>query len=102
MFSLEISQEANDAILIALYLVGVVLRVFWPYVLKYLKDGTKFDVRYVIGEFLVSLTGLIVIFAGKDFLPALGLLGFFGAFAAGFGAVDFGRNLQKTVDATRS
>jgi hypothetical protein len=91
------SPEAEVALLVGLYILGVVLRVFWPYFLAYLQTGESFDVNYVIGQVIAAIIALFGVLAAKEFVAELGALGFFGAFVAGYGAASIGRDGQKTA-----
>lgn len=79
------------------YVLGVLLRVFWPYLLAYLQEGATFDARYVIGQAVTALIGLIPILAAQDFLEQLSALGWLAAFGMGFGFAAIGREAQKSV-----
>lgn len=98
----QLTPEAVTAFLVLAYLVGVSVRVIWPYALAYFQDGTPFNGRMIVGQILAALIGLLGIIAADDFVASLGLIGFFGSFVAGFGAASVGRNTQKTVDAVRA
>jgi len=101
MFGLDLSPEVTKVLLVVAYLIGVSLRVFWPYLLAYLQDGVKFDWKFVVGQLIGAVIGLFGVMSGAEFLGDLGTLGFFGAMVAGFGAAAIGRESQKSVDAAR-
>ena len=79
------------------YVLGAMLRVFWPYLLAYLQEGVAFDWRYVIGQAVTALIGLIPILAAQEFLEQLSALGWLAAFGMGFGFAAIGREAQKSV-----
>lgn len=95
----QFTLEMKEGLLVATYLLGVAIRVIWPYALKYFREGATFNWRMITGEILAAVIGLFGILAAPDFIIELGLLGYFGAFVAGFGAAALGRNSQKTIDA---
>lgn len=99
--NLQINPEAEAGFLVLLYLAGVAVRVIWPYALAFFSEGTKFDWRMITGQILAAVIGLFGVLAAPDFLSQLGVVGYFGAFVAGFGAAAIGRNGQKTIDAAR-
>ena len=88
---LGLTPGAMNAILVVSYLLGVALRVFWPYYLKYLETGEKFDVNFIIGQLITAVIGLFTVMSQAGFISELGLLGFFGAFVSGYGATSIGR-----------
>lgn len=91
-------SEVNPVVwAVIAYVSGALLRVFWPYVLAYLQEGAKFDVRYVIGQAVTALIGLIPILAAQEFLEQLSALGWLAAFGMGFGFAAIGREAQKSV-----
>lgn len=92
-----LSPAAENGLLIGLYVFGVALRIFWPYILAYLEEGVKFDIKYVFGQFIGAIIGLLGVLAGKEFLADLGAVGFVGAVVAGYGAASIGRDGQKTA-----
>ena len=93
--------EAETALFVGLNILGVALRVFWPYFLAYLQDGASFDPKFVIGQLLAALIALFGVMAAKDFAAELGTVGYFGALVAGYGAASIGRDGQKTAGRIR-
>ena len=93
----QLTPEAITALLVVAYLLGVALRIIWPFALAYFRDGAKFDVNYIIGQVIAAIIGLFGVMASADFVQSLGAVGFFGAFVAGYGAASIGRESQKTV-----
>jgi len=74
------------------YVLGAMLRL-----LAYLQEGVAFDWRYVIGQAVTALIGLIPILAAQEFLEQLSALGWLAAFGMGFGFAAMGREAQKSV-----
>lgn len=99
---MELTAIQQQAILVAFYLAGVVLRVIWPYALAWIQDRRPFDYRFAIGQVLVALLALLPTFAAADFLIALGALGYLGAMLAGYGAAAVGRSTQRTYDTVKA
>ena len=97
----QFTPEMQSALLVVSYLLGVIIRVVWPYALKYFREGALFNWNMITGEILAAIIGLFGVLAAPDFIMELGPLGYFGAFVAGFGAAALGRNGQKTIDAAR-
>lgn len=83
------------------YVLGAVGRVLWPYLTAYLKDGVKFDPKYVTGQLLGALGGLVPVLALSGFIDQLPALGFLGAMWLGYGASDAGREAQKMLTVLR-
>ena len=93
----------NETVLrIGLYIGGWGLSIAWPFLLKVLTDGAKFDWRLVSGRLLVGFVGLLTFLAGDAAIAQLGALSFLAAFLAGFGASSFGNNVRRSVDARRA
>lgn len=84
------------------YILGVGLRVMWPYLMAYLQDGVAFDVRYVVSQIVSALIGVVPILAFSDLVEQLSALGWLAAFGMGYGWAELGREAQKTVKALRT
>ena len=96
------TEQQLQALLVASYLAGVVLRVTWPYLLAWIQDRIPFDYRHAIGQVLVALLALLPTMAASSFLIELGAVGFAGAALAGYGAAAVGRSAQRTTTVVRS
>ncbi len=92
-----LTPEAVNGLLVLAYLGGVSLRVAWPFLLAYFQTGASFDWHYVIGQFVLSVVGLLGVIASSSFLGDLGAVGYAGAIVAGYGAASIGRESQKTA-----
>ena len=85
------------------YIIGVVLSVLVPYLLKWLEDKTiKFDWRYIIGRLLVAALALVPVLASPGFIETLSsllvslhpLTFFFSLLSMGWGASEIGWKAQ--------
>jgi|32_taG_2_1085360.scaffolds.fasta_scaffold00143_65 nitrate/nitrite transporter NarK len=99
---INLTPEQVKILSIAAYWVGSLARILWPYLLKRIEEGTKFDWRYVTGQAVTSIGVFILALVSQDFVEHLGSLGIVGGLLAGFAAASVGRNGQKTVDVARS
>ncbi len=97
----ELTPEATIVLTFVLFWIGSLTRMFFPYVLKRVEDGAKFDWRYLIGQALASGGVFVLALLSQEFVESIGSLGLFGGLLAGFGAASIGRNGQKTVDVAR-
>jgi len=97
----ELTPEATIVLTFVLFWIGSLTRMFFPYVLKRVEDGAKFDWRYLIGQALTSGGVFVLALLSQEFVESIGSLGLFGGLLAGFGAASIGRNGQKTVDVAR-
>ena len=97
----ELTPEATVVLTFVLFWIGSLARMFFPYFLKRIEDGTKFDWRYLIGQALTSVGVFALFLLNNEFVESVGSLGLFGGLLAGFGAASIGRNGQKTVDVIR-
>lgn len=96
-----LSPDQVFVLSVVAYWVGAFARVLWPYILKKVQTGEKFDWRYAVGQGLTTLGLFFVALTQVGFVESLGSLGIVGGFLVGFAAASMGRNGQKTVDVAR-
>jgi hypothetical protein len=79
------------------YAVGVVLRIVLPYLQERIDTGAAFDWRFVVGQLVGAVIGLVPLLGGASFLAELGAMSVAVALAAGWGFADGGRTGQKAL-----
>ena len=94
-------MEQETAIRIVFYVLGWALSIAWPFLLKVVTEGARFDWRLVSGRLLAGAVGLLGFLASDEVIASLGAMSYVAALLAGFGASSAGRNVQRTVDAGR-
>ena len=94
-------MENETAIRLAMYALGWALSIAWPFLLKVLTEGARFDWRLVLGRIVAGGIGLLGFLASDDVIANLGAMSYVAALLAGFGASSAGRNVQRTADAAR-
>jgi hypothetical protein len=92
----------EQALRIALYVIGWALSIAWPFLLVVITDGAKFDWRKVSGRILAGLLGIVGYLAADSTVAMIGGFGYVAAFLAGFGASSVGNNVRRSVDARRA
>ena len=98
---IQISPELANALLVTVYLLGVSVRIAWPFAIAYMTEPIDFDWQKVKGQIVGAAIGLVgVVLAGmvqEGFVVGLGIAGYVGTFIAGYSAASIGRNGQKTI-----
>jgi len=99
----ELTPQMINVLLALSYILGVVARVLWPYMLAYFKEPQSFDFEKVKGQVIAAFAGLIfaALTSGTaqiDLVGSFGVAGYLAAFVAGFGVAAVGREGQKTLD----
>jgi hypothetical protein len=95
------TSDQEQYLRIALYLLGWVTSIAWPFLLVVVTQGAKFNWRKVSGRILAGLLGFVGYLATDEVLATLGAMSFVAAFLAGFGASSVGNNVRRSVDARR-
>lgn len=103
----------NPLLLVLAYVSGVSVSIILPYVVEYLKTGVAFDFGMIAGRLLTAAVGLLPVIASStfisDLLAQLNAAGyglstawlFVGAFFAGWGLSQSGRDAQKAIMARK-
>lgn len=75
--------------------LGVIARVFIPYLREWLDSRAPFDWRFVVGQLLGALVALIPMLASAEWLGGIAGLTWPAAVAYGWAAADIGREVDK-------
>lgn len=102
-------MELSVTLIAIAYVVGVILRIVYPYVLAWANDpDISWNWRMIAGQVVAGVTGLIptLISAAKlaeyEQYLASGWIGLLLGLLAGFGAASIGREAQKTSGAVKA
>ena len=99
--NIQISPELMDALFVVVYLLGVGMRIAWPFAIAYMTQPVDFDWEKVKGQIIGAAIGLVgIVLASmvqEGFVAGLSVIGYVGAFIAGYSAASIGRNGQKTA-----
>ncbi len=84
------------------FFAGFVGRVILPYAESTAVTGKPFDWRFVVGQLVGALIGVLIPFLLSDGAIAdIGVMGWIGAFGYGWGLTDIGRLGQKAYKRLR-
>lgn len=89
---------------VLIYFVGVAARIVVPYILEKLRatGPLAFDVRYMVGQFIGAVAGLVPVLIAPDFIAGIAdsvpvLIFGYGWFATDGGNVTVGKYARKKL-----
>ncbi len=98
-------METSTILAIGVYLLGAAVGVFYPWVRKWLVDGTAFDWRKIAGKAVATLLGIVLVPTFVEIVEAVGNMGLLAVFFAGLAATFVGHEAQSTpaaIEAARN
>jgi len=87
-----------DYAIVAWFVLGVLLRIFVPYLVEWLNDQRPFEWKYLTGQLLGAMFGLAAVFVDDTFVDALQGYSLLAIIATGYMFADLGRAGKKLTE----